>query len=254
MTWRALKAELDRWQADGRVATLWWRDDDASTATAALDALLAMRRAADVPLALAVIPAAADPSLATTLRGEPVAVLQHGWMHRNHAAPPHGKAEFGPDRQRDEMIAELKAGQERLQNICPSLPVLVPPWNRIDPDLPAALPRLGITGLSTIHPRQPAPPGLAVVNAHIDVMSWVTRRFRGDDAALAAAIGHLAGRREAAVDADEPTGILTHHLAHDVHAWEFIRPFLAETTAHPAARWISADALFGRASGAARGD
>ena len=253
MTWRALQAELDRWQADGRVATLWWRDDDASTATAALDDLLAMRRDANVPLALAVIPAAADQSLRMTLRDEPVAVLQHGWMHRNHAMPPHGKAEFGRDRRHDAMIAELRAGQERLANLCPALPVLVPPWNRIDPDLPAALPGLGFTGLSTIHPRQPAPLGLTVVNTHVDVMSWLTRRFGGDDAALTAAIGHLAGRREAAVDAEEPTGLLTHHLAHDVHAWEFIRRFVGETAAHPAVRWVSAEELFGGRPGAPRG-
>ena len=252
--WRSLKAELDHWQSERRIATFWWRDDDAGTATAALDELLAMRRDADVPLALAVIPAAADQSLRTTLRGEPVAVLQHGLMHRNHAPPEHGKAEFGPHRPLDAMIADLRAGRELLANACPSLPVLVPPWNRIDPNVAAALPRLGITGLSTIRPRQPAPLGLTIVNTHIDVMSWVTRRFGGDDAALAAAIGHLAGRREGTVDCDEPTGILTHHLAHDRHAWEFIRRFLRETTAHPAVRWVSAGALFGGRPGAARGD
>jgi hypothetical protein len=251
--WRVLKAELDRWQAERRTATFWWRDDDASTATAALDELLAMRRDADVPLALAVIPAAADQSLRATLQGEPVAVLQHGWMHRNHATPPHGKAEFGPHRSHDAMMADLRAGRERLANICPSLPVLVPPWNRIDSHVAAALPSLGIIGLSTIRPRQPAPLGLAIVNTHIDVMSWVTRRFGGDDAALAAAVEHLAGRREATVDADEPTGLLTHHLAHDRHAWEFVRRFLGETTAHPAVCWVSAGQLFGGRPGAAGG-
>jgi hypothetical protein len=251
--WRALKAELDCWQAERRTATFWWRDDDAGTATAALDELLALRRDTDVPLALAVIPAAADPSLCATLQGEPVAVLQHGWMHRNHAPPDDGKAEFGPHRPRAAMIADLRAGWELLANICPVLPVLVPPWNRIDPGLPAALPGVGITGLSTIHPRRPAPLGLTVVNTHIDVMSWVTRRFGGDDAALAAAIGHLGGRREGTVDRDEPTGILTHHLAHDRHAWEFIRRFVGETTAHPAVRWVPAGQLFGGQAGAASG-
>jgi hypothetical protein len=251
--WRALKAELDRWQADRRIATFWWRDDDAGTATAALDELLTLRRGTDVPLALAVIPAAADQSLCATLQGEPVAVLQHGWMHRNHAPPDHSKAEFGPHRPRDAMLADLRTGRERLANICPALPVLVPPWNRIDPDLPAALPGLGITGLSTIHPRQPAPNGLTIVNTHIDVMSWVTRRFGGDDASLATAVGHLGGRREGTVDSDEPTGILTHHLAHDRHAWEFIRRFVGETTAHPAVRWVSAGQLFGGRADAAGG-
>ena len=249
-SWRALNAELDRWRAEGRTATLWWRDDDAATATAALDELLAVRRAANVPLALAVIPACADRSLAATLHGEAVEVLQHGLLHRNHA--PHGseKAEFGPHRPVAAMAAELRDGKERLKNFYPALPALVLPWNRIDPALAALLPGLGIAGLSTIWPRTPAPAGLIVVNVHVDIMSWTTRAFAGEDAVLAATVGHLSGRRSGTVDPDEPTGLLTHHLAHDRAAWAFIRRFLAETAGHPAVRWLSARALFGGAGAA----
>ena len=28
-TWNDLQAELDQWGAEGREATIWWRDDDA---------------------------------------------------------------------------------------------------------------------------------------------------------------------------------------------------------------------------------
>jgi hypothetical protein len=38
--WRRLEAELDRWGDAGRAATFWWRDDDASDATPALETLL----------------------------------------------------------------------------------------------------------------------------------------------------------------------------------------------------------------------
>ncbi|MDA0702442.1 MAG: polysaccharide deacetylase, partial [Proteobacteria bacterium] len=38
--WHAFSQELDRWAADGRRATFWWRDDDARAPGPALDALL----------------------------------------------------------------------------------------------------------------------------------------------------------------------------------------------------------------------
>src|SRR6185437_7317815 len=83
--WPDLVAELDRWREAGRVAPLWWRDDDATAPTAELARLLALADAA--PLALAVIPAGAGPDLAAALAGRPrVAVLQHGWRHADHAA------------------------------------------------------------------------------------------------------------------------------------------------------------------------
>src|SRR6185503_10933091 len=84
MSWDALDAELERWRAAGRVATFWWRDDDAVTDTPALRRLLELRASLDVPLALAVIPANADAALAALVPPE-VAVLQHGFAHRNHA-------------------------------------------------------------------------------------------------------------------------------------------------------------------------
>ncbi len=84
--WPDLIDEFDRWAAAGRVATLWWRDDDATAATRELDAFLGVAR--DVPVALAVIPALARPDLVAELRGEPrIRVLQHGWEHRNRADP-----------------------------------------------------------------------------------------------------------------------------------------------------------------------
>jgi hypothetical protein len=244
MPWPALKQELDRWHAEGRAATLWWRDDDACSVTAALDQLLMLRHAAGVPLALAVIPACADERLAKALPETGVDVLQHGLLHRNHAPPGHAKAEFGRHRPRALMAAEVREGWERLANFRAALPVFVPPWNRIDHDLAAALPGLGIAGLSTDRPRKPAPPGLTVANSHVDIMAWNTRQFAGDGVVLAEAMRHLADRRSGRADPDEPTGLLTHHLAHDASAWDFIRRFLEATAAHPAVRYLSAREIF----------
>src|SRR6516165_8382689 len=85
--WPDLARELEQWQEAGRVATLWWRDDDAATASAELDRLLAAARG--VPVAFAVIPGLADDRLAARLHsGSAIAVLQHGWQHANHAPGP----------------------------------------------------------------------------------------------------------------------------------------------------------------------
>src|SRR5215467_6286969 len=86
--WPDLVDELDRWEKAGRVARLWWRDDDAVSATLQLERTL--RLADGVPIALAVIPALARPELPAALSGATeISVLQHGWRHANHA--DHGK-------------------------------------------------------------------------------------------------------------------------------------------------------------------
>ena len=64
-------------------------------------------------------------------------------------------------------------------------------------------------------------------------------------AALGMAVTHLGSRRQGLVDADEPTGLLTHHLDHDATTWEFIENLLAIVTEHPAARWLGAREAFG---------
>jgi hypothetical protein len=52
--WGDLARECETWGASGRMATWWWRDDDAVSATPALDQLLGV---AQGPIGLAVIPA-----------------------------------------------------------------------------------------------------------------------------------------------------------------------------------------------------
>ncbi len=55
-SWDQLRAELDLWQSEDRIATAWWRDDDAVSVTPALETLLRFEQDYKVPLALAVIP------------------------------------------------------------------------------------------------------------------------------------------------------------------------------------------------------
>lgn len=98
--------------------------------------------------------------------------------------------------------------------------------------------------MSTFKPRRAAA-GLVIANTHIDIVDWPgTRRFVGVDAALNQAVGHLAARREARCDAGEPTGLLTHHLAHDDGCWHFLHEFVRRTQAHRGARWLHARDIF----------
>ncbi len=251
--WKALRAELDRWRQEDRRASFWWRDDDASAPGEALEHLLALAGRHGLPLALAVIPADADAGLADVLRRRPrLQLLQHGFSHRNHAPATEKKMELGPHRPYGEVARELRAGRKRLEALFGRrfLPALVPPWNRIDPALLPRLPGLGFAGLSTFRARAAAAPapGLRQVNCHIDIIDWRERRFAGEAAALGQAVGHLAARRQGAADPAEPTGLMTHHLAHDAAAWRFLDRFLGATAAHPAARWLGARQAF-RAGG-----
>lgn len=250
MSFARLDDELARWADAGRVATFWWRDDDAVAATRALARLAALARAHDVPVVLAVVPAALESSLGEAVeRLSQCTVVQHGYAHANHAPSGAKSCELGSGRPRAIVARELDAGRERLAATFGDrfLPVLVPPWNRIDEALVAGLPSLGYVGLSTFAPRRArrSAPGLVRCNAHVDPIAWREgRRFAGTERALDAVVRHLAQRREGTVDADEPTGLLTHHLVFDEDAWHFADALLGRTHGHAAARWLGAAQAF----------
>jgi hypothetical protein len=251
--WDALARELDAWAAAGKTATLWWRDDDASRAAPALDRLLALRDDLDVPLALAVIPARADASLRDRLAAEPaVAVLQHGYSHKNFAGGEGRKIELDDSRPAEYVVADLAMGGQALEKFANRLPVLVPPWNRIAPHLVPFLPEVGIRGLSTIGARTRKDPirGLLQNNVHLDVIDWRGKRsgqargFLGVGNVIADAVAHLSARRTGAADADEATGLLTHHADMDLGTFEFAAEFVNRTQAHPAVVWQPASEVF----------
>ncbi|MDY0882022.1 polysaccharide deacetylase family protein [Dongia soli] len=246
--WDALAEELAQWSEAGRVATLWWRDDDAVAATPALARLL---EAARVPLALAVIPGLLEQSLAAALRHRPdIAVLQHGFKHRNHEPAGMKNAELGGSRSPAELAADLASGWRSLRDAFGNraLPVLTPPWNRIAPAHLAALPDWGYCGISTYLARRTAYPvaELLQVNTHIDVIDWHGGKvFVGEVAALRLLTGHLRARRVGEADPDEPTGLLTHHLVHDAATWAFLDQLQDWLSRQAMIRWLSTGEVFG---------
>lgn len=246
--WRALEAELDRWQEAGLVATLWWRDDDAVAPSAELERLLALGGGA-IPIALAVIPAGAESALAQRIAGERrIAVLQHGYAHTNHRPQGARACEFGGDRPRDEETGALACGTDRLRSLFGEgfVAALVPPWNRIDASLVPYLAGLGFTGLSGFGPRDTAlRDRLVQVNTHVDPIAWRRdRSFIGESAAIARLVGHLADRRQGRADRAEPTGLLTHHRVHPEELWLFLERLATVLTRHPSVRWEDAADLF----------
>ena len=245
--WQALDDEVARWCDAGRLVELWWRDDDAIDATPALDRLLDLHRTSRAPLALAVVPAHATAALAARLADEAaVDVLQHGYGHANHAAVDAKKTELGAERPAMMVLGELGTGWMALERLFGkrALPVMVPPWNRIAPMLVPALPEIGFTGLSTFGVRQRAEAvrGLRQVNTHVDLIDWRRDRgFVGHDTALAALVSALATGRQGAV---EPVGLLSHHLAMDEGAWDFLRSLLGRAVDTLGVRMRSAHELF----------
>lgn len=224
--WQSLADEVARWRDAGRTAEVWWRDDDAVDAGAPLDRLLAIARDMSTPLALAVVPAHATPALAACLADESlVDVLQHGYAHTNHAVAPEKKIEIGLQRPAMLTLGELATGWMSLETLFGprALPVMVPPWNRIAPVLVPTLPEIGYRGLSTFGPRARVHPvrGLLQVNTHVDLIDWKGGRvFAGEEAALAGLVAALARAR---TGDGEPVGVLSHHLAMDAGAWDFLR-------------------------------
>ncbi|RWY89013.1 polysaccharide deacetylase [Rhizobium leguminosarum] len=237
IAWDPLRRELDRWQAAGRVARFWLRDDDAVEPTQALETLMALAGENGVPLMLAVIPGLTGEALAGRLAEETsVTVAVHGWSHTNHAGPEKKKQELGGDRPAEVVLGELGEGFRLLERLHPArfLPVLVPPWNRIDPALIPALPGLGFAALSVYgRARQDGP--VPLLNTHVDIIDWHGARGGRSEADLVVEL--VAELRDRFAGSDEPVGVLAHHLVHDRTAWDFLSALFAVTGRHPAVRW-----------------
>lgn len=241
--WTPLDAELARWTRDRLVLPLWWRDDDAVAPTAALDRLAVLAEGLGLPVHLAVIPAPADAALARAVAAHPGLVpVVHGWAHLNHAPAGARKAEFGAHRPAAEMLDEAARGLSRLAGMFGArlVPMFVPPWNRIDPDLVPRLAGAGYGVLSTFTPRAAswAAPGLTRINTHLDPIAWKAGGgLAAPQALIAQLTRQLADRRAGRADNGEPYGILTHHRVHDAEIWAFVEALLARLAAGPARRW-----------------
>ena len=247
-SWEDLTRELDAWQASGRVATFWWRDDDCVEPTAELDKLI--HHASTIPIALAVIPALTSAQLADKLREEPsVTVLQHGWRHINHAGDGSNQwSEYPASRDYREVAEEFVEGRRLLSDLfgIQYLPVFVPPFYGFDDRFLPILAKSGITAISVGGPRRAAAVDrVRYVNVHCVPILWTTPPSFGTDSEhLDSVINHLRGRRLGQYDPLEPTGLATHHLVQDDRSYEFISQLAAMISGHPGAAWLDPKEIF----------
>lgn len=239
--WQRLDDLLDRLASKGSTVTVWWRDDDATAPGAALDRLLDLARRHGAPVALAVIPDLATPDLADRTAIEPSAcVLVHGCRHANHAPVGAKKQELG-FRDPSVLAEALAASRHRTASLFggQAVPVLVPPWNRIDPALVERLADLGFIGLSTFGgPRATGPGGLAIVDTHHDPIDWKRGGGLVEEAGL---LDRLAATLDRAAMEDGrfgPVGILTHHLVHDAYIWSHLDRLLLHLARSPAIAFV----------------
>jgi hypothetical protein len=238
---RDLAATLD---AVDRPVTFWWRDDDAGRDHSRLRRLLAFARARNLPLALSAVPAWLEPPVVDAIRATPQAtVLQHGIAHADHARPGEKRIELGGRISPEDLEVGLVKGRERLADRFGErfLPVLVPPWNRIEAAIADRLPRLGFAGLSRNGEPRP-PPGLREVNARVDLVLWHDGRRPMTLEETAAALVRSLDPPPSA-----PLGILTHHLVMGEDAFLTLDRTLAVLQDHTKARLAGARALFGEA-------
>ncbi|SEH29976.1 Predicted glycosyl transferase [Methylobacterium sp. 275MFSha3.1] len=238
----ALRRALDAVAARGLRVPLFWRDDDAVAGGPDLDRLIGLAEHHGVPLLLAAIPAGIDASLPRRLEAAAgVSVAVHGLAHHNHAPPGEKRAEFGAHRPLDTLIADAAAGLRIARQRLPEgslLPVFVPPWNRVAPELAAALPDLGYRGLSAV-PGPPIP-GLRRLDATLDPIDWRgSRSLRDPEALLRGLAADIAGAPE------RPLGLLTHHRVHDEAVWDFVGALVANLLRHPAIQVVDVRAHFG---------
>ncbi len=243
--WTELKTEMAIWADLDMTFPLWWRDDDAITVTPQLERLSEMAATFNLPVHLAVVPEAADQTLASYVtQCDILRPVVHGWSHTNHASSGQKKAEFAASRPLETMRADLTQGMARLQTLFDTKlqPMFVPPWNRITPDLYSVLHDVGFKTLSTYGPRkiEHVCSGLQQINTHIDPIDWKnTRSLLPEQMLVDHTTNLLIRRRLKQTDNQEPLGLLTHHIIHDTRVWDFCDQLLEHLLSGPATIWRS---------------
>ena len=231
MSWLGpLRRSLD---GAGQPRRFFLRDDDAGWNDERLFELLDTVAARGLAVDLAVIPAAANPRLASSLiaRSEnadrPLGVHQHGLGHVNHERSGR-RCEFGSSRDRDAQRRDIATGRRRLFELFGEAvdPIFTPPWNRCSRDTGVCLVELGFAALSRESRARPIDvPGLAELPVSVD---WFARR-KGVRLSASELGGLLAG----ATAGPGPVGVMFHHAVMDANERAAAGELLDLLASHP---------------------
>jgi hypothetical protein len=265
-SWNLVRAELDRWTDGNLTARFWIRDDDAFEVSPQLSKLDSFAVKHDLGIGLAVIPSKVRSSLAAFLvdKSRRFYPMCHGWAHTNYGAPSK-PAEFGPERSFPDLVADARAAFEVFCGYFGANgAIFVPPYNRIAPTLINALTGIGFAGLSSypgffenLMSRCSAQFNVRVplrirrgykikrFDVQIDPIQWKpTATARPDETIAMSLVGHLRLRRNGFLDADDPIGIMTHHLFHDDTIWNVCDVMVDVLRQHPAVKFVDVREIF----------
>lgn len=219
------------------------RDDDVGWEDERLFALLEVFAEYNVPVDLAIIPAALTPTLAQRLLARlaaapgSLAVHQHGLAHQNHAHTGR-KCEFGENRTIFDQRRDIAAGQQQLRSLLGTLvePIFTPPWNRCTATTGACLVDLGFQVLSRDASATPLEiDGLREMPVRVD---WFASH-KGVRLSRPA----LGRRLAAALNTPGPIGIMFHHAFMDANEQKAARALLHLLATHEQARCSTIVAL-----------
>jgi hypothetical protein len=241
----SLRCTLDGLEHD---VEIFVRNDDVGWSGDRLEPLLDLFEHYQIPIDLAVIPAAIDVADAARLDRRisrspvPIGLHQHGFDHSNHQ-PQGRKCEFGGARSAAQQFDDLERGQRRLHSLfdSPIDSIFTPPWNRCNADTVACLHELGLQTLSRDLTAESLPGTLRQLPVTLD---W--QRSRNGCRLTAAEVGaelvrQLAGQRR--------IGIMLHHQTMAAADYEHLREVFSVTLCYKYILWKSMRAISGLDAG-----
>jgi hypothetical protein len=230
-----LISALKKLEAEDRLLDVFFRDDDVDEDEKTLRQLLDLFNQLQTPVNLEVIPRSLTDEAIALLRQCPRLLFelnQHGWRHANHEREGR-KCEFGASRGFDEQVADIAAGQRRMNEAFGGdwSPVFTPPWNRCAEATYRALDQLGFAALSKDRGKRPVSGHqFREISITLDVYRW-----KGEPAMKSPE--NIFGELVAQMGELDTIGILLHHKVMDSAAFSFLRRLIESLRACPNVRF-----------------
>ena len=223
-----LRPHLELLQAKGKVQSIFLRNDDGDKDEDTLRQLFDITLSRQVPLHLAVIPAALTPAGLRLLKdlkragADLVELGQHGFQHVNHETQGR-KCEFGPSRSFIAQLEDIGNGKKILEEALPQhfAPIFTPPWNRCTQDTFKALDQLGFALLSKDNSSPATGFNFQEVSITLDFYTWKHgAQMKTPEEIIKQLVKQLS--------TSKPIGLLLHHKVMDAEAFIFLDALLGE--------------------------